>query len=195
MSLKFLILYAVAALVLLFVIISTYREKEPIGKKVIPVLSFGFFCVVLYSVNFITDDYNIMSAATGVMLAMQDFMLVALVGYVFSFARIESRAGKVIESLATLFALADSIIFVANIFNESVLTYSLNMCDGIYVLGYVGSTWFVIHTVFNCLLLAVIIGVLIVKCMRIPKVYWGRYIYMAYAFVFIIITKYIFVYN
>lgn len=193
MSLKFLILYAVAALVLLFVIISTYREKEPIGKKVIPVLSFGFFCVVLYSVNFITDDYNIMSAATGVMLAMQDFMLVALVGYVFSFARIESRAGKVIESLATLFALADSIIFVANIFNESVLTYSLNMCDGIYVLGYVGSTWFVIHTVFNCLLLAVIIGVLIVKCMRIPKVYWGRYIYMAYAFVFIIITKYIFV--
>ena len=89
--------------------------------------------------------------------------------------------------------MVDSVVFIINIFNETALKYSLNKCGGVYVLGYEGEFWFGIHAIMNMIIVAFIIALLIIKCIRIPSAYWGRYIFTAAGLIVIIAFKYIFI--
>ncbi|MFR2512220.1 MAG: hypothetical protein ACLS9K_09800 [Lachnospira eligens] len=89
-------------------------------------------------------------------------------------------------------AMVDSVVFIINIFNETALKYSLNKCGGVYVLGYEGELWFGIHAIMNMVIVAFIIALLVIKCMRIPSVLGKIYIYGCRLIV-IIAFKYIFI--
>lgn len=193
MNLSFLMLYAVAAAVLVFVIIKTYLEKEKISKRVMLIEGLGLLCVVCYALNFVTDSYNILSAATSIMMVSQDFALVAILLYTIHFTRIKNKATKVLTLISSALALVDSVVFIINIFNEIALHYSMNMCDGAYVLGYEGATWFGVHSIIDMSIMAVIISLLVIKCMRIPGAYWGRYIFMGCGLAFILAIKIVFI--
>lgn len=193
MNIMYLSLYGIAAAVLAVVFIRTCIERDKMTWIVCLTELLAFICVVAYSVNFITDNYRAMSAATSVMMAAQDFALVALLKYTSIFTRLENRITRSVAGLCTLAALADSVVFIINIFNEAALKYSLNKCDSVYVLGYEGQMWFVIHAVMNMVIAAFIIAMLIIKCIRIPSAYWGRYIFTAAGLIVIIVFKYIFI--
>lgn len=96
---------------------------------------------------------------------------------------------------AFVIAIIDSVVFIANIFNEIAVKYSLVKCDGIYVLGYEGELWFGIHAVMSMIITACIIAVLVIKCIHIPGAYWGRYIVMAAGLAIIILIKCVFIYK
>lgn len=145
--------------------------------------------------NFMTDNYNVMSAATSIMMSAQDFLLVSLFIYTTAFARISNKVTKVMTIAAFVIAIIDSVVFIANIFNEIAVKYSLVKCDGIYVLGYEGELWFGIHAVMSMIITACIIAVLVIKCIHIPGAYWGRYIVMAAGLAIIILIKCVFIYK
>lgn len=193
MNVSFLMLYLFAAFVVAMVMVITYLEKEKISKQAILVMAFALICIVAYSVNFMTDDYFIMSFATSIMMASQDFLLVSMLVYIFAFTRIENTFTTQTVIISVALSAVDSVMFIINAFNEVVLQYSLNMCGGVYVLGYEGNLWFFIHAMLNCIMLSISIGTLVIKCMRIPKAYWQRYIFMIAGFIFIVAIKYIFV--
>ena len=195
MNIVYLLLYAIAVVVVGFVMVKTYLEKDIMNRKVLISLTLTMICIVSYSVNFMTDNYNIMSAATSIMMVVQDFLLVTLFIYTTAFTRIRNKATKVMTIASFALALVDSVVFIVNIFNEIALKYSLVKCDGIYVLGYEGELWFGIHAVMSMLIVAFIIAVLVIKCIRIPGAYWGRYIVMAAGLVFIVLIKYVFIYK
>ena len=195
MNIVYLLLYAIAVVVVGFVMVKTYLEKDIMNRKVLISLTLTMICIVSYSVNFMTDNYNIMSAATSIMMVAQDFLLVTLFIYTTAFTRIRNKATKVMTIASFALALVDSVVFIVNIFNEIALKYSLVKCDGIYVLGYEGELWFGIHAVMSMLIVAFIIAVLVIKCIRIPGAYWGRYIVMAAGLVFIVLIKYVFIYK
>ncbi|MDO5403012.1 MAG: diguanylate cyclase [Eubacteriales bacterium] len=194
MSIKFLMLYGIAALVMIFTLVRTHMEKEPISRKVKLLLFFGIICVSAYSVNFMTDEYMAMSIATSIMLTAQDFMLSAMLAYTFEFTRLKSRFSTVLVVICTMLAAVDSAVFIANAFyREVAVEYSMNMVDGVYVLSYEGNAWFTIHIVSACLTAVLIIGVYALKCMRIPNVYWRRYTYMIGAMILTVFVKLLFV--
>ena len=195
MNIVYLLLYAIAVVVVGFVMVKTYLEKDIMNRKVLISLTLTMICIVSYSVNFMTDNYNIMSAATSIMMVAQDFLLVTLFIYTTAFTRIRNKATKVMTIASFALALVDSVVFIVNIFNEIALKYSLVKCDGIYVLGYEGELWFGIHAVMSMLIVAFIIAVLVIKCIRIPGAYWGRYIVMAAGLIFIVLIKYVFIYK
>lgn len=195
MNIVYLLLYAIAVVVVGFVMVKTYLEKDIMNRKVLISLTLTMICIVSYSVNFMTDNYNLMSAATSIMMVAQDFLLVTLFIYTTAFTRIRNKATKVMTIASFALALVDSVVFIVNIFNEIALKYSLVKCDGIYVLGYEGELWFGIHAVMSMLIVAFIIAVLVIKCIRIPGAYWGRYIVMAAGLVFIVLIKYVFIYK
>lgn len=134
-------------------------------------------CIVSYSVNFMTDNYNVMSAATSIMMSAQDFLLVSLFIYTTAFARISNKVTKVMTIAAFVIAIIDSVVFIVNIFNEIAVKYSLVKCDGIYVLGYEGELWFGIHAVMSMIITACIIAVLVIKCIHIPGLLGKIYCY------------------
>ena len=136
-----------------------------------------------------------MSAATSIMMSAQDFLLVSLFIYTTAFARISNKVTKVMTIAAFVIAIIDSVVFIANIFNEIAVKYSLVKCDGIYVLGYEGELWFGIHAVMSMIITACIIAVLVIKCIHIPGAYWGRYIVMAAGLAIIILIKCVFIYK
>ena len=178
-----------------FVMVKTYQEKDRMRRYVIVLLALAMICIVSYSVNFMTDNYNVMSAATSIMMAAQDFLLVSLFIYTTEFARISNKVTKVMTIAAFVIAIIDSVVFIANIFNEIAVKYSLVKCDGIYVLGYEGELWFGIHAVMSMIITACIIAVLVIKCIHIPGAYWGRYIVMAAGLAIIILIKCVFIYK
>lgn len=195
MNMVYLLLYVIAAMIVGFVMVKTYQEKDRMRRYVIVLLALAMICIVSYSVNFMTDNYNVMSAATSIMMAAQDFLLVSLFIYTTEFARISNKVTKVMTIAAFVIAIIDSVIFIANIFNEIAVKYSLVKCDGIYVLGYEGELWFGIHAVMSMIITACIIAVLVIKCIHIPGAYWGRYIVMAAGLAIIILIKCVFIYK
>lgn len=195
MNMVYLLLYVIAAMIVGFVMVKTYQEKDRMRRYVIVLLALAMICIVSYSVNFMTDNYNVMSAATSIMMAAQDFLLVSLFIYTTAFARISNKVTKVMTIAAFVIAIIDSVVFIVNIFNEIAVKYSLVKCDGIYVLGYEGELWFGIHAVMSMIITACIIAVLVIKCIHIPGAYWGRYIVMAAGLAIIILIKCVFIYK
>lgn len=195
MNMVYLLLYVIAAMIVGFVMVKTYQEKDRMRRYVIVLLALAMICIVSYSVNFMTDNYNVMSAATSIMMAAQDFLLISLFIYTTEFARISNKVTKVMTIAAFVIAIIDSVVFIANIFNEIAVKYSLVKCDGIYVLGYEGELWFGIHAVMSMIITACIIAVLVIKCIHIPGAYWGRYIVMAAGLAIIILIKCVFIYK
>lgn len=195
MNMVYLLLYVIAAMIVGFVMVKTYQEKDRMRRYVIVLLALAMICIVSYSVNFMTDNYNVMSAATSIMMAAQDFLLVSLFIYTTAFARMSNKVTKVMTIAAFVIAIIDSVVFIANIFNEIAVKYSLVKCDGIYVLGYEGELWFGIHAVMSMIITACIIAVLVIKCIHIPGAYWGRYIVMAAGLAIIILIKCVFIYK
>ena len=193
MNIMYLSLYGAAAAVLAVVLIRTCLERDKMTGIVFITELMALICVLAYSVNFITDNYSAMSAATSIMMAAQDFALTALFVYTCTFTRFAGKITKSAAVLCMLASLADSVVFVINIFDEIALKYSLNKCDGVYVLGYEGGLWFGIHAVMNMVIVTFIIALLIIKCIRIPSAYWGRYIFTAAGLAVIIVFKYIFI--
>ena len=195
MNMVYLLLYVIAAMIVGFVMVKTYQEKDRMRRYVIVLLVLAMICIVSYSVNFMTDNYNVMSAATSIMMFAQDFLLVSFFIYTTAFARISNKVTKVMTIAAFVIAIIDSVVFIANIFNEIAVKYSLVKCDGIYVLAYEGELWFGIHAVMSMIITACIIAVLVIKCIRIPGAYWGRYIVMAAGLAIIILIKCVFIYK
>lgn len=195
MNMVYLLLYVIAAMIVGFVMVKTYQEKDRMRRYVIVLLALAMICIVSYSVNFMTDNYNVMSAATSIMMAAQDFLLVSFFIYTTAFARISNKVTKVMTIAAFVIAIIDSVVFIVNIFNEIAVKYSMVKCDGIYVLGYEGELWFGIHAVMSMIITACIIAVLVIKCIRIPGAYWGRYIVMAACLAIIILIKCVFIYK
>ena len=195
MNIVYLLLYVIAAMIVGFVMVKTYQEKDRMRMHVIVLLTLAMICIVSYSVNFMTDNYNVMSAATSIMMVAQDFLLVTLFIYTTVFSRISNKVTKVMSITAFVIAITDSVVFIVNIFNEIAVKYSMVKCDGIYVLGYEGELWFGIHAVMSMIITACIIAVLVIKCIRIPGAYWGRYIAMAAGLAIIIFIKCVFIYK
>lgn len=195
MNMVYLLLYVIAAMIVGFVMVKTYQEKDRMRRYVIVLLVLAMICIVSYSVNFMTDNYNVMSAATSIMMSAQDFLLVSFFIYTTAFARISNKVTKVMTIAAFVIAIIDSVVFIVNIFNEIAVKYSMVKCDGIYVLGYEGELWFGIHAVMSMIITACIIAVLVIKCIRIPGAYWGRYIVMAAGLAIIILIKCVFIYK
>lgn len=193
MNIYYLSLYIVAAIILAALLIKTYTEKEKIGSRVMVALGLELVCVLGYAMNFVTDEYSILSASTSIMFAAQDFSLVAILVYTITFTRFENKFTKYLSIASAVVAAIDSAVFIVNIFNEVAINYSMNKCDGVYVLGYEGELWFGVHAIIDMVFIAFIIGILVIKCMRIPRAYWGRYIFMAAGLVIIVVMKYVFI--
>ena len=69
MNMVYLLLYVIAAMIVGFVMVKTYQEKDRMRRYVIVLLVLAMICIVSYSVNFMTDNYNVMSAATSIMMS------------------------------------------------------------------------------------------------------------------------------
>ena len=114
MNIMYLSLYGVAAVVLAVVFIRTCLERDKMTWIVCLTEMLALICVVAYSVNFITDNYRAMSVATSIMMAAQDFALVALLTYTGVFTRLANRITRTAVALCIFAAMVDSVVFIIN---------------------------------------------------------------------------------
>ena len=54
MNMVYLLLYVIAAMIVGFVMVKTYQEKDRMRRYVIVLLALAMICIVSYSVNFMT---------------------------------------------------------------------------------------------------------------------------------------------
>ncbi len=193
MNIGLFILYLVAALLLFGVMIRTYFEHEKIGRSLMLTYLFASLSILSYTVNFLTDNYVVMSAGISNDIIFQDLMLLALYHYCLDFTRLRNKYLNALEGIFAFMVVVDSVVFIINIFNEIAIRYSVNMIGNSYVLGYEVNSLFIYHTIVSLGLFGTIISVLIVKCIRIPFVYWGRYISVVFGGIAILIFKILFI--
>lgn len=193
MNLELFFLYFMAAIMLIVVMVKTYKEHEAMGRSLL-VASFCAVCIIFgYSINFITNNYTLMSVGISIEIAFQDFLMLALFDYCIDFTRFRKRSLTVLETIFLILCILDAVTMFFNIFNEKVLQYSVNIVENTYVLGYEPTIWFMIHTIINGIMLGSIISVLVIKCIRIPSVYWGRYTILIFGGLVVLFFKYMFI--
>jgi hypothetical protein len=91
MNLGLFILYLAAALLLVGVMIRTYFEHEKIGRSLMLTYLFASLSILSYTVNFLTDNYVVMSAGISNDIIFQNLMLFALYHYCLDFTRLRNK--------------------------------------------------------------------------------------------------------
>lgn len=193
MNVGLLVLYWTAAVMLIGLMIRVYKEHEAIGKSLLMASFCAIGSIFSYSVNFLTNDYTAMSIGVSINLIFQDYLLISLLHYCVDFTRLRNLYLTVVEWIFIIVGLADAFVFIMNIFNERALKFSYNMVGNGYVLGYEVSTGFAIHAIYDIFILAFIISILFIKCLRIPYVYWGRYSSLIIGSILVLLVKYLFI--
>lgn len=193
MNLNLLILYLAAAIMLLGIMIKIYKEHEAIGRSLLMASFCAIGSIVGYSVNFMTDNYTAMSIGVSVNIIFQDFLLISLLDYCIDFTRLRNKCLTVMEVIFVLVGIVDTVMFILNVFTERILEYSFNMVGNSYVLGYETNYGFSIHALYDVIILGFIISLLVIKCIRIPSVYWGRYTSLIFGGLIVLAFKYLFI--
>ena len=175
MSQLVLSLYYIVALIISYILLKAYKRETTIGIKIGRVLMSIVFIILFYSVNLIVDQYRLVSVSNSICFILVDVMLVLLYDYFVEFLSMKEKVSGVFNIAMIIGVALDAVFLFENIFFETMAEYRLvSFYDSeIYLLA--PKKIFYVHLLFQCLILAWICVVLIMKFLSLPRSYWKRY--------------------
>lgn len=171
-----LLVYLLTAFFVSCFVWKSFRRQELLGAKVGKILVCCLIITLGYSVNLMTDQYFLMSCGNTAVFIGIDFMLIYYAYYLYEFLRFKGGHLKLVMKVLGAFGLIDCVILLINPFHEIALTYKEYTYLGIKLYEYIPFFWYKLHLLFCYIVILIICILLIFKCMKIPSLYWYRYL-------------------
>ena len=174
MRLGFIIAYIFVSLALIVFLVRAVCQKKLITRHITWVM--GFACIVVLSsiVQLITSQELVANIAYGVFFVSIDWLLVAIIGFCNDYA--EFHIERYVKPwLFFVVCTVDSVQLLVNPWLHHAYSMRLEMRGetGYWVYDAFGA--FQIHLLWSYVLVAVIIGLLLFKTVRMPQMYHAKY--------------------
>ena len=172
----------------------SFRQKEKFSKYLgYCGLCSGVVCLA-YLASILTTNYLLASIMASIYFACIDWLLICLLHFVYQYTGMhENKVTKVLCKLAMFTALIDTILFIINIFKEISVSYvPRDLIIAHY--GYVMKPPYIIHLIFNYILVLITIIVIAYKSVHTPKKYRNQYILIILAIAIVIAINAVFLY-
>lgn len=172
----------------------SFRKNEPIGFYLGLSGLFGAIVTFSYLISVRTVSYLNMSVASSIYFACIDWMLVALVRFVYLFTQSHlQKSAQIIRSGLIALAAADSIIMIVNIFTEIAIGYKREG-DQIAAYTYQMKPLYIAHLIFTYLIVIFVLVILIHKCFKTPQQYRNQYVLVIAAIAGVVLINAVFLY-
>lgn len=167
--------YYLFALLLAFFIIKSNKKGTETGKKLSIAMLMNFLMIIAYTLNMSSDYRIVKSVGCSLTLLLTDFMLFFYYDYIVSFIGWNNRVPKWIKYIFCAYMFVDSVFMLINPFMEEAVGFVEKPLGKGYLLTYIPQLPFHVHSVFNYIMVAMTIALLLLKCGETPKVYLKRY--------------------
>ena len=175
------ILFLIVAIVDFIIALEIYRKNEEHSRKVGHAMCFAMSTTLFYLFAISSKDYFWNSVFSSLYFISIDFILVFLLRFVLEFTKFQIKIEKTHPLYYIDFIIAgmDTFVLILNPFKEVALSYYPVKVLGVTIYKYIPFALYRCHLLFCYILLALILGVLIRKCMVTPVFYVGKYLNIA----------------
>lgn len=185
------ILFLSVAIVDFIIAMEIFRKDMKHSRKVGYAMCFAMLTTLFYLFAISTEKYFFSSLFSSLYFISIDYILVFLLRFVLEFTRFHKKINKQNPFCYIDYIVAgvDTIILLVNPFKEIALSYYPVMVRGVVIYKYLPFTMYRFHLLFCYILIALILGVLVRKCMTIPLFYIGKYINIALSIVLVVLLN------
>lgn len=166
-------IYYLFALLTAFFLVKAYRRDTVISNKLGRAMLMNFLMILAYTFNFFPYE-SLKSLGCSVAFVLMDLMLYFYYDYTVAFIGWSQRVPRWIKGFFSAYVVIDGIFMMINPFNQVALSYLKEPLGDSYILTYVPGIPFHAHTIFNVIMIAVTIVLLLLKCREEPVVYRKR---------------------
>lgn len=172
-------MYSLAALCALFYAVLAYRRKNAMGLCLGNMLSMVAVVNAAYLARIYASSYRMASVFTSIYFAGMGLLLFTMFYYALEFIHPKAsltKFKKILFLCLDILAGMDFLLLFINIFHEIVFTYEYRP-HTVYAIkyAYVSGPLFGLHLGFCYLIAASVLGLLLRKMVRVPKMYRTRY--------------------
>ena len=182
MSMTFPVIYAILSVLLaaldFLVAYKSLQKTEEIGRY----LGLSALCAGLvtlsYFLSVIAGSRQLMSVMSSLYFLLIDWMLVALARFVYRFTRTYlQHSARIIRIAADCIAAFDSAVMILNIFSGIALEYEPFAAaqSELLLYSYRMKPLYILHLVFTYALVGLVLGTLVLKCLRTPDKYRSQF--------------------
>ncbi len=169
-----------------------FRKTEEIGRYLGMAAIAAAVVNVSYLLSLWAGSYRAMSVASSVYFAGIDWMLVALIHFVYRFTGTHMiRSAGLVRQCIRFYALFDTAVMAVNIFREIAVHY-VSHPGAPY--SYQMKPLYVMHLCFTYLLVGLTLFVLFSKSARTPRQYRNQYLLNGAAIILVVLINAVFLY-
>jgi len=169
------IICALITVFCLFMAEKCRRRTEGMAKATERVCISGAAIVLCNSITLVFNTPLIMSAAFSCMFVCANVFLYFLLDYTVRLTE-TGPLPKVFTVLIWSFIVVDSALLLSNPWTGVVLDYSHEISNNELFFSIIPKTWYYVHCIYVYLAILAVVVVLVIKCIRTPLVYAGRYL-------------------
>ncbi len=204
MNISFTIVFIVLAILLAvfdFVIArKAYYSDGETGQHLGIAAFFAGVVTVSYFLSTVVKPPKLMSLFSSIYFLSIDWMLTALVRFVYRFTKFHlQKSAKIILFSVISYAVFDTFVLLANIFSGCVVEYvsKPSPVGELISYSYVMKPLYIMHLIFTYSLVIIVLTILIIKLIRTPHQYRNQYsfIIMAIAVVVAVNAAFLFLDN
>ena len=171
-----------------------FRETEELGRYLGFAAGLAGIVTLAYMLSLMTDRYLCTSISSSIYFIGIDWMLVALVHFVYCFTGTHNvKQASLVRRIIRGYAVFDTAVLAVNVFREIAVHYVRE--DAPYILyRYEMKPLYILHLVFTYLLVVITLVILTVKAVRTPRQYRNQYILIIAAICGVILVNGIFLF-
>ena len=174
---------------------NSFRQPEEIARYLGLSAMLAGIVTLAYFYSIYARSYRYMSVASSVYFACIDWMLVALVRFVYLYTRMDrQKIARTVRALIIELAALDSGMMLLNIFTEFVVSYAPTP-DSLAPYRYVMKAPYYGHLIFTYGLVVLVVVILAVKSVQTPHIYRTQYVSIIAAIAVVVLVNAIFLFQ
>ena len=174
MRLGFIIAYILVLLALVFFVVRAAHQKRNSVKHIKWVMGFACICVLSSVVQLMTNQQTIADIAYAVFFVSIDWLLAAILGFCNEYC--EFHIERYIKPwIFIVVCVVDSIQLMLNPLLKHAYTTQLVMRGAESYWVYDAKAPFQIHLIWSYILVAMFVGILFQKAVKVPRMYRNKY--------------------
>lgn len=166
------------------------KSESELKRPIIQLLWFAILTVVTQGIFIICSNSTAAATAAGCYYASIDWLIIAMLSYVEVYTQI-FRGQKAVKVVVYGLAVLDSLNFLLNVFCGHIFTLQQSIVRDNYTAWIVNRNTpsFIFHLIFTYMLVMFCLSSLIVKAVRTPAFYRGKYLFILGVFITVVVLN------
>ena len=150
---------------------------------------------ISYLISILTNNYVQNSIASSVYFCGIDWMLVSLVHFVYLYTGLDhGKTSRAIRHVLRMVAMTDTLVFTINIILEIAVHYVYHEDRIISHFTYDMKALYIVHLVFTYIMVFIVVGILVHKCILTPAKYRNQFILVILSILLVVVVNAVFLY-